>query len=73
MKVFPPLVPLGAILIGVLLNSLWRIDLRLEVSSAGRYWVGGLIICVSFFGLGLWAVVLFRRTGQSEKPWEPTL
>ena len=71
-KVIPPLVPLGAILIGVLLNSLWRIDLGLEVSSAARYWVGGLITFVSFFGLGLWAVVLFRRTDQSVKPWEST-
>ena len=71
-KVIPPLVPLGTILIGFLLNSRWRIDSGLEVSSVARYWVGGLIIFVSFFGLGLWAVVLFRRTDQSVKPWEST-
>ena len=71
-KVIPPLVPLSTILIGALLNSPWRIALGLEVSSVARYWVGGLIIFVSFFGLSLWAVVLFRRTDQSVKPWEST-
>ncbi len=57
---------------GVLLNSLWRIDLGVDVAPAARYWVGGLIVFVAFFGLGLWAIAVFREAGQSEKPWEPT-
>jgi protein-S-isoprenylcysteine O-methyltransferase Ste14 len=43
-----------------------------EFSTPERYWVGGLIVVGAIFGLGLWSVVLFRRTGQSENPWKPT-
>jgi protein-S-isoprenylcysteine O-methyltransferase Ste14 len=26
----------------------------------------------AFFALGLWSVIVLRRTGQSENPWKPT-
>ena len=71
-KVFPPGVPLATILLGVLLDYLWPIDVGLGVSPSVRYWVGGIVICGSIFGVGLWSVLLFRRAGESEKPWDPT-
>ena len=69
-RVFPPGVPLLTILIGIGLNHLWPIDLGLP--KVARYLLGGITIAGAFFCLGLWSVVLFRRSGQSENPWKPT-
>lgn len=71
-RVFPPGVPLLTILAGIGLQRLWPINLGFEFSTPERYWVGGLIVAGAVFGLGLWSVVLFRSTGQSENPWKPT-
>ena len=71
-RVFPPGVPLLTILTGVGLSRIWPIDVGFEFSTPERYWVGGVIVAGAIFGLGLWSVVLFRRTGQSENPWKPT-
>ena len=66
LRVFPLGVPLLTIVTGVGLSRLWPIEFP------GRYWVGGMIVAGAVFGLGLWSIVLFRRTGQSENPWKPT-
>ena len=71
-RVFPPGVPLVAILIGVGLESRWPIDLNLALASSERYWIGGAIILGAVLVLGLWSVVVFRRGGQDENPWKPT-
>ena len=71
-RLFPPGVPLLTTLTGVGLSRLWPIDLGFEFPTPERYWVGGLITAGAIFGLGLWSVVLLRRTGQSENPWKPT-
>lgn len=71
-RVFPPGIPLLTILAGVGLSRLWPIDMGFEFPTPGRYWVGGLIVVGAVLGLGLWSVVLFRKTGQSENPWKPT-
>jgi protein-S-isoprenylcysteine O-methyltransferase Ste14 len=71
-RVFPPGVPLLTTLTGVGLSRLWPIYLGFEFPTPERYWVGGLITAGAIFGLGLWSVVLLRRTGQSENPWKPT-
>lgn len=42
------------------------------LSATARYWAGGLIVGGAILGLGLWSVILFRRTGQDENPWKPT-
>jgi len=42
------------------------------VPAPVRHWLGGGIVARAFLGLGLWSVVLFRRSGQSENPWKPT-
>ena len=71
-RVFPPAVPALTILLGVALQRLWPIQAAPGVDPSIRYWVGGLMIAGAFFGLGLWSVILFRRSGQNENPWKPT-
>lgn len=72
-RVFPPAVPLLTILLGIGLGRLWPIHLGFELSPPARYWAGGLIVVAAILGLGVWPVVLLRRSGQSENPWKPTL
>jgi protein-S-isoprenylcysteine O-methyltransferase Ste14 len=71
-RVFPPAVPALTVLIGVGLNRVWPIDLGFALPVPQRYWIGGAIVVAAVLGLGLWSVVLFRRSGQSENPWKPT-
>lgn len=71
-RIFPPGVPLATVLAGVGLQYLWPIHAGVLLPAPARYWIGGAIIVASFLGLGVWPVVLFRRSGQSEKPWTPS-
>lgn len=71
-RIFPPGVPLITVLTGIGLDSLWQIDPGFELPAPERYWAGGLIVVIAFLGLGLWSVVMFRRSGQSENPWKST-
>jgi protein-S-isoprenylcysteine O-methyltransferase Ste14 len=69
-RVPPPILPVLTILAGVGLQS--ALPIAVELPVPGRYWIGGLIVVVSFLVLGVGSVILFRRTGQSPIPWEPT-
>ncbi len=69
---FPPAVPLLTILIGVGLDRLWPLGFPFGLPAPARYWIGGAIVVGAILGLGLYAVVLVRRSGQSENPWKPT-
>lgn len=72
-RVFPPGVPLATVLVGVGLNYFWPIDIGgYWIAAPARYWVGGLIVAGALLGLGLWSVIIFRRSGQSENPWKPS-
>lgn len=71
-RVLPPGVPLLAVLLALGLDRLWPIDLGIEIPETVRDWIGGGIVAGAFFGLGLWSLVLFRRSGQSANPWRPT-
>ncbi len=71
-RVFPPGVPLVTILAGVGLNYLWPIDPGFEFQAPERYWVGGVIVVGAMLGLGLWPVLMFRRSGQDANPWKTT-
>ena len=68
----PPLLPLATILFGVGLKRLWPLGAVVELPTPARYWIGGIVVAVSILVLGLWPVVMFRRSGQSELPWRPT-
>jgi len=71
-RVFPPGVPVLTILIAVGLDRLGRLELGFELPSPACYWIGGSIVAGAILGLGLYSVILVRRTGQSENPWKPT-
>lgn len=72
-KVFPPLIPLAAIALGSWIHYLKPIDVELQVSSRVRYGVGGSLLSVAILGFGAWAIVVFRRAGESELPWRSTV
>jgi protein-S-isoprenylcysteine O-methyltransferase Ste14 len=71
-RVFPPAVPLLTILIGVGLDRLWPLGFPFGLLAPGRYVIGGAIVVGAILGLGFYAVILVRRSGQSENPWKPT-
>ncbi len=71
-RIIPPLVPLATILLGVGLSEVWPVDAGFVIPATARYWIGGFIVGASILGLGLWSVIIFRRSGQSEVPWSPT-
>lgn len=71
-RVFPPALPLITVLLGVALQYLLPIDVEFSPSGSVRYSVGVLIVLCAVVGLGLWAVILVRGSGQSENPWKPT-
>lgn len=71
-RFFPPAVPLATVLIGVGLEFLWPLDPGFALAAPARYWLGGAILAGSLLVLGAWPVLMFRRTGQSPKPWKPT-
>jgi protein-S-isoprenylcysteine O-methyltransferase Ste14 len=71
-RIFPPGAPLVAVLLGIGLDRLWPIDWAFLPQSPERYWIGGVIVAGAVLGLGLWSVLLMRRSGQSENPWKPT-
>jgi len=71
-RVIPPIVPLLTVLIGLGLGHLWPIDVGFELAAPTRYWVGGTVVLASFLGLGIWSVLIVRRSGQRENPWKPT-
>jgi len=71
-RVFPPAIPLITILAGIVLNRVWPLHAGFVLPAPARYWLGGAIVVGAILGLGLWPVVLFRRSGQSAIPWKPT-
>jgi protein-S-isoprenylcysteine O-methyltransferase Ste14 len=68
----PPLLPLFVVLIGAGLGYLWPLGVGVELPAPGRYWVGGILVAGSILTLGLWPVLMFRKSGQSVIPWTET-
>jgi protein-S-isoprenylcysteine O-methyltransferase Ste14 len=71
-RVFPPGVPLVTVLAGACLSYLWPVEPAFTIPAPARYGIGGAIVVGAVLGLGLWSVVIFRRTGQNENPWKPS-
>ena|SRR5215469_197606 len=66
----PPLVFLGAILLGVMVQ---RMALHLSLSIAPEFRIAtGVLILACGVSLVVSARILFKRTGQSPIPWKPT-
>ena len=70
-RVFPPAIPLVAILAGVGLQYLWPISIGAEIPDVVRYWIGGLIFVGGCSCSGGWSVLLMRRSGQSDTRGSP--
>lgn len=71
-RFFPPGIPLLTIALGWLLNSLWPLTDVLYLAAPLRYYLGAGLAIGAVALLGFWAVLLFRKGGQSENPWKPT-
>lgn len=71
-RIFPPALPLATVLAGLALDWLWPIELGLVLPARLRYAAGGALVAFAVLVLGLWPVILQRRSGQSENPWKPT-
>jgi protein-S-isoprenylcysteine O-methyltransferase Ste14 len=68
----PPLLPLVTILAGLGLEHLWPLFPQVDLPTPWRYWIGTLFAAGAFIILGVWPVVMFRRSGQSPIPTRPT-
>lgn len=71
-RMFPPALPLLTILAGLVLERIWPVEVSFAPEAPERYWIGAAIAGCAVFGLGLWPVILLRKSGQSENPWKPT-
>jgi protein-S-isoprenylcysteine O-methyltransferase Ste14 len=71
-RIFPPALPLGAILLGVALQWAVPLDPGFTLAAPARWWLGGFVAAAAILGLGAYPVLLFRRVGQTENPWTPT-
>lgn len=68
----PPLLPIMTIVGGHYLSVYVPLVTGFDLPTPARYWIGGLLSAGALLVLGLWPVVLFRKSGQSELPWTPT-
>ena len=68
----PPLIPLFTILGGAALDYVLPITAGFDLPTPGRYWIGGVIAAGALLVLGLWPVLMFRKSGQSVIPWKET-
>lgn len=66
----PPLVPLTALALGIVIQT-WVLPLRIPLDGVLRYGLAALLLGLGVF-LMVGAVGLFRRTGQDPKPWLST-
>ncbi|MEE9330055.1 MAG: isoprenylcysteine carboxylmethyltransferase family protein [Parvularculaceae bacterium] len=71
-RIFPPGIPLATVLIGLAFQYIWPASLDLSLPTPLRYWVGGAIITGAIYFLGFRAVLIMRRSGQSENPYKTT-
>jgi protein-S-isoprenylcysteine O-methyltransferase Ste14 len=70
--VFPPLVPLAVLLLGLLLQWLLPLGLLAQIAPPGRHIVGALAFAAGF-ALIVVANRHFRRIGTNARPTLPTL
>ena len=70
--IFPPLIPLSALVVGVVLNFVMPLGLLAHVLFLGRIVVGALAF-VAGLGMVIGANRIFRRIGTNTRPSQPTL
>jgi protein-S-isoprenylcysteine O-methyltransferase Ste14 len=70
--IFPPLIPLSALVVGVVLNFLMPLGLLAHVLLLGRIVVGAIAFLVGI-GMVIGANRIFQRIGTNVRPSQPTL
>jgi protein-S-isoprenylcysteine O-methyltransferase Ste14 len=70
-RLFPPLVPLAAVLAGFGLSRLWPLETGLRTAVPWLSTVGNGVV-VAAVALAVWALFLVHRSGQDPTPWKPT-
>ncbi len=70
--IFPPLIPLSALVVGVVLNFFMPLGLPAHVLFLGRIVVGAIAFVVGI-GMVIGANRIFRRIGTNVRPSQPTL
>jgi protein-S-isoprenylcysteine O-methyltransferase Ste14 len=70
--IFPPLIPLTVLVVGIILNFLLPLDLLAHVPLLGRI-VVGIIACVVGLGMVIGANRIFRNIGTNARPSKSTL
>ncbi|MEQ8205245.1 MAG: isoprenylcysteine carboxylmethyltransferase family protein, partial [Woeseia sp.] len=60
------------VFVGYFLDSYYPWSPGWSIPSPERYVIGGAVIVCAVLLLGLWPVLLFRKSGQSANPWRPT-
>ena len=70
--IFPPLIPLSVLVVGVVLNFLVSLGLLARVLFLRRSVVGAIAFVVGI-GMVIGANRIFRRIGTNARPSEPTL
>jgi protein-S-isoprenylcysteine O-methyltransferase Ste14 len=70
-RIFPPVIAAGAVILGLLLRWAWPMPLVPEgMRHAVR--LGGLFLIAAWLALAISAVVTFRRAGTTPNPTKPT-
>jgi protein-S-isoprenylcysteine O-methyltransferase Ste14 len=70
--IFPPLIPLAALVVGVFLNVFMPLGLLAHVLFEGRIVVGAIAFVVGI-GMVIGANRIFQRIGTNVRPSQPTL
>ncbi len=68
-RIVPPLIALGALVVGVALQFVWPLPNGFMIQPPLSYWIGGIFTLAVFIGLGRWAMTVFRDKGEDPKPW----
>ena len=68
----PPILPIVTIISGHILGRFVPIMPAYDLSTPGRYWIGGLIAAAAVLILGVWPILQFKQSGQDVTPWTPT-
>jgi protein-S-isoprenylcysteine O-methyltransferase Ste14 len=70
--IFPPLIPLSVLVVGIVLDLFVPLGLLAHVRFPGRTVVGAIAFVVGI-GMVIGANRLFRRVGTNARPSQPTL
>ena len=70
--IFPPLIPLSVLVVGLVLNFLIPLRLLVRVPFLGRIVMGGIAFAVGI-GMAVGALRIFRCVGTPARPSQPTL